>query len=668
MSPAGRIDYRTLPFTTDHIDGFAGGGGASEGYELATGRPVTAALNHNLAALKMHRANHRRTRHYCEDIRLVRPHTVCRGRRPGSAHFSPDCRDFSKAKGGKPKSKRVRGLAWVIVHWMNEVAPGLITWENVEEFEGWCPLLPDGSRSRWRPKWFFRCLTGAMLRRGYAVQFRGADGIVYRRAWSDFEPVFVGGKILRWSGRACEFGAPTIRQRHFGMARCDGQPITWPRASHAAAVLPGLALERTAAECLDFARPCPSIFLTRAQARKAKLKIKRPIVPASCRRIAKGVKRFVMDAADPFLVNLTHQGNAGIESIRDPFFTITGANRGEKALVSPILAHTAHGEVDRHGKKRGRGSRSVREAMSSVTGSNDLALIAPVLAYGQHGGASRSVRRAARTITASPKDTNQLVAVHLSKITTGGIGSAANKPFPTITAGSFKKRPGGNPPLAVVSAHVMKMRGPGAHSPGHDSRGPLPTVSAGGTHLGVVSAFLAQNNGGMVGHALREPVSTIAGKGSNQSFVVGHLCKYNGTEQDPRLSEPMHTVPTHDRFGYVEAALCAPPFTPELEADARRVAKFLRKYGVEFEGEFATVTINGTVLVIVDIGMRMLTARELFRAQGFRDSYIIGDDPSQGLKLTKTQQVHMCGNSVSPPIMEAIYRANLQPEHFREAA
>lgn len=659
MGYSYNVNVRDLPFTDDHHDGFAGGGGASEGYEQATGRPVTAAYNHNPVALRMHRANHGQTRHYCEDIRRISPRTACRNRRPRSAHFSPDCRDFSKAKGGKPKSKRVRGLAWTMIHWMNAVAPGLVTWENVEEFEGWCPLLADGTRSPWRDGWFFTCLTGAMFRRGYQVQWRGKDGIVYRRTSAGAEPVFVRGRMLRWSGRAADFGAPTIRVRHFGMARCDGEPIVWPAPTHAPAVLRGLALERSAAECLDFGLPCPSIFLTKAAAKRAGLNVKRPIALASQKRIAKGVKRFVMDAADPFLALLTHEGNDGVESVRVPFKTITGANRGERALVAPVLAHTAHGERDLRGKKRGRGSRAVLEPLSSITGSNDLALVAPVLAYGQHRGRVRSVRRPAHTITASPKDTNQLVSVHLTKFTTGGVGSPADKPFPTITSNSYHKRPGGNPPLGVIATHVVKMRGHGAHSPGHDLREPMPTVSAGGTHLAQAACFLAQNNGGMVGHTLREPVSTIAGKGANQSLVAAHVAAYFGTDQAPDLRGPMHTVTTKDRFAYVESVLAAPPFTPEMEAGARRVAKFLRRHGIEFEGEFATVKVGGGVFVIVDIGLRMLTARELFRAQGFRESYIIGDDPAQGLKLTKTQQVHMCGNSVCPPIMAAIYRANL---------
>jgi DNA (cytosine-5)-methyltransferase 1 len=518
-----------------HIDGFAGGGGASEGFEFATGIPVAMAFNHAWEALAMHRMNHPMTKHFCEDIRRVDILKLVLkwglGRAVTSAWFSPDCKDFSKAKGGKPKSKRIRGLAWTIIDWiikLGPLAPLVFYMENVEEFLEWCPLLKDGRRNPKLLGWFFKCFVGALRRRGYVVEWR----------------------IMRASDYS---SSPTIRKRLYLVARRDGRPIVWPDHSYGEGKL---NKQKVAADILDFELPCPSIFMTRRQAtayrKRTGIKLQRPLARASLKRIAKGVERYVMKAADPFFVG-----------------------------------------------------------------------------HAQHKGASRSARAPLHTVSASPKDANLLMAAHLVKITTGSVGSSVRLPFPTITAGSWKKRPGGNPPLAVLST------------------------------------FLAQNNTGMVGHDIREPVSTIAGKGSNQSFVACGMVKYYGADQDPRMEEPLHSVTTRDRFGLFNARVI-PVMTPEIEVMARRVAKFLRRFGVKFEGEFA---MCGD-LVIYDIGMRMLIPRELYRAQGFGDDYIIDRgmdiDEETGrlfeIKLTKSDQVRMVGNSVCPPMACALIRAN-QPEY-----
>ena len=530
------------------VDNFAGGGGASTGIELAGGRHVDIAINHNLQALAMHQANHPQTLHIPEDVFAVDPQTVTKGRPVGLAWFSPDCKHFSKAKGGKPCDKRIRGLAWVMLHWVNEVRPRVCMLENVEEFQTWCPLTRQGAPRKWRKGWFFRCFVGALRRRGYAVEFREL--------------------------RACDYGAPTIRKRLFLIARCDGRPIVWPAATHGAPDSDGvrsgrLAAWRTAAECIDWSIPCRSIFLSRAEGRA--LGVQRPLADNSMARFARGVGRYVLHAGDPFIVSLTHQGNDGVESIREPFKTITGAHRGEKALVAPLVA------------------------------------------YAQHGGRVRDAREPMHTITASAKDQNLVLAVH-----------------------------------------VAKMRGsPRDHPAGQELSAPMHTVSAQGNHLGLTAAFLAQNNTGVVGHDLREPLSTIVGRGSTQSLVLGAMVKYYATDQDPRLDEPLHTVTTRDRFGLLGVCGEIPPLTPEMETKARLVAAFLRRYGVEFEGEFARVG----QFIIWDIRMRMLVPRELFRAQGFPEDYIIGDGP--GLTLSRTAQVRMVGNSVSPPLARAIVAANV---------
>lgn len=627
------------------VDNFAGGGGASTGIERGIGRYVDVALNHNREALAMHRMNHPQTVHLCEDIFQVDPLAVAAGRPVGGAWFSPDCKHFSKAKGGKPKSKKIRGLAWVVINWVNKVSPRVIFLENVEEFQTWCPLITEkeakrlgnpkleGSPSKWRKGWFFRCFIGALRRRGYTVE------------WKEL--------------RACDYGAPTIRKRFFLVARRDGLPIVWPEASHGPTTKKP---HRAIAECLEFSLPCPSIFLTREEAKA--VRAVRPLADATMARVAKGVDRYVLRAKRPFLVSLTHQGGDRVESVDAPAKTITGAQRGEKALVTPFIAV----------QTSGHSGSDLRDGLKTIATGGHHALVAPVIAYAQHGGATRPADAPMHTVAASPKDQNQLIsavlvgcggragqsrprsagepmatqtakadtclaAVHLTKFNTGAVGSGADQPAPTITANSFIKRPGGCAPM------------------------------------GVVAAYLAQHNGGFntnPGHDVRDPMSTIASKGSQQQLVGVCAVPYYGSEADGvNVNDPARTITTRDRFGLVEAFGVVPPFTPELEAKARRVAKFLRDHGVEFEGEFAMVGDY----VIVDIGMRMLRPRELYLAQGFPPNYIIDrgldECPKTGrlfeIQLTGTAQVRMCGNSVCPPMAEALVAANL-PDMRLEAA
>lgn len=525
------------------VDSFAGGGGASLGIEMALGRSPDIAINHDAEALAMHAANHPSTQHLSKNIWKIDPLDVIAGRPVGLAWFSPDCKHFSKAKGGKPVARNIRDLAWVVVLWAKRVRPRIIMLENVEEFRTWGPLDENGLPCPVRKGQTFKRWVGELRKLGYRVEHREL--------------------------RACDYGTPTIRKRLFVIARCDGLPIVWPEPTHG----PGLLPYRTAAECIDWSLPCHSIFLSREEGRA--VGVNRPLAEATMARIAKGVKRYVIDAAEPFIVNLTHHGGDRTEPVSEPFKTVTGAHRGEKAIVVPIVS------------------------------------------YGQQGGASRAAAEPLHTVTASKKDTNQLIAAHLAVFRGGNEGRPLDEPMPTVTSNSFIKRPGGAPPQAVIAA------------------------------------FLAQHNGGMVGHDVREPVSTLTGKCSHQQLVAAHLInlkgsnrrmqaadepapaitaggfhvgevraflmKYYGTDQDPQLQEPLHTVTTKDRFGLV--------------------------------------MVQGEPYEIVDIGMRMLSPRELFRAQGFPDSYQIAPI-YEGKPLSKTSQIRMCGNSVCPPLAAALVRAN----------
>lgn len=634
------------------IDFFAGGGGASSGIFDATGRHPDIAINHNQKALAMHRVNHPDTEHLCEDIWKVDPKTAAAGRKIGLAWFSPDCTFYSKARGGKPireKGKASRALSWVVLRWAAAVRPRVIILENVEEFKDWAPLVDDKPCPR-RKGMIFKSWKTQLQNLGYKVEHR--------------------------EERASWYGAPTIRKRLFLIARCDGQPIVWPERTHGEGLLP----YRTAAECIDWTIPCPSIFLNRKDGRK--IGVNRPLADNTMERIAKGVKKYVLDAAQPFIVNLTHHGSDRNESLGEPLRTVTGAKRGEKALVLPHLQMMSQGGrnepadepmrtictekggaraivvpslIGVGGRMAQSGERPVDKPYHTTTSKADTVLVAPMLTqyYGKNRkGGERTApitdplrtqptenRHAAvyafltrqfgksvgspvdapgPTTTAGGGGKTALSSVFLAQHNTGVVGHDARKPLSTITHRGTQQN--------IVAANIMKMRGTNI---GQDARDPLQTVSAGGTHFAAINARL---------------VPAAEGDFPPSAFLVAaFMLKYYGTDQDPHLDEPLHSATTKDRFAVV------------------------------------MVTISGTDYVIVDIGMRMLSPRELFLCQGFPPSYVIdrgirvtkngdtGDLFATDIELTRTEQIRFCGNSVCPPIAAAIVRAQFTPG-VREAA
>ncbi len=562
------------------VDNFAGGGGASTGIEWALGRSPDIAINHDKTALAMHKANHPRTLHLCEDVWNVDIKAVVAGRPVGLAWFSPDCKHFSKAKGGKPVEKKIRGLAWVALRWAGLVRPRVIVLENVEEFQQWGPLV-DGHPCKRRAGMTFKRWCTQVRNLGYVLEF------AERRAKLD--------------------GAPTIRKRLFVIARNDGKPIVWPEATHG----PGKIPYRTAAECIDWTLPCPSIFLSKEEGRK--VNCNRPLADNTMERIAKGVYKYVLDCAEPFIVNLTHQGGLRVESLNEPMRTITGAKRGEKALVSPHL------QMMSQGGRVEPADEPMRTICTEKGGARSL--ITPFLAGvgGRMGQTpARSVDKPYHTTTA--KADTVLAAPLLTRSFKQSIGSAIDQPMPTVM-------PNGGGKTAETLAFLSKMRGTNI---GLDARTPLHTVSAGGNHFAAINARLVQVSDGDY------PETAF--------MVAAFLIKYYGTDQDQHLDEPLHSITTKDRFAVV------------------------------------MVTIRGIDYVIVDIGMRMLTPRELFRAQGFPDSYIIERgiriaDHGEALnlfdteiELTRTEQIRMCGNSVSPYPAMAIVRAQFNGTRRRRAA
>lgn len=557
---------RSIPFRPEIIvDLFAGGGGASTGIEQALGRAVDLAINHNADAIAMHEANHPFARHLISDVFEVDPVAATDGQPVGLLWASPDCKHFSKAKGGAPRSKKIRSLAWVVVKWAATVRPRMIMLENVEEFVTWGPLV-DGQPCKRRKGQTFGRWVARLRALGYAVQWREL--------------------------RACDYGAPTIRKRFFLIARCDGLPIRWPAPTHgqpdSADVLAGKRMPwRTAAECIDWSLPCPSIFLTKEQARA--IGCKRPLADATMRRIARGVRRFVLDAAEPFIVPIQNYGRGDrVHGVDEPLRTVTAWPKGGAfAVVAPTLVDVAHGEIGANGSRR--------------------------WSSGAH-----SIEQPSCTVFASGSQT--LVSAFLTKYRTDSSGAPADAPFPTITANGESDRPGGNPPLAIIAVHLDQANAGFYTGAGRSVEDPAGTVCAQGSMQRLVSSTLIKLRGTSNAADIDAPLHTVSAQGCHHAEVRAFLVAYYGNEKDGRdLTDPMGTVVSRERFGLV--------------------------------------TVNGEDYAIADIGLRMLTPRELFRAQGFPDSYVI-DIGIGGKRIPKAAQVRMCGNSVCPPIARAIVASN----------
>lgn len=663
------------------VDNFAGGGGTSTGLEAAFGRPVDIAINHDPEALAMHALNHPYTKHLCESVWDVDPIKVTGNRPVGLVWLSPDCKHFSKAKGGTPVAKHIRGLAWVGLRWVALTKPRVLMLENVEEFQQWGPLIimPDGT-SRPDPKRkgkTFESFVRQLRQHGYTVDWREL--------------------------RACDNGAPTIRKRLFLVARRDGLPIVFPEPTHgeptSREVLAGmLAPYRTAAECIDFSVQSNSIFGR-----------KKPLVTNTERRVAKGMWKHVLANASPFIVP-TEQGNDGdLSSMATPFVTehANASNQrtmradeplrticaevkgGHFSVVAPTLVQL-RGTSEAH-----LGARSVEQPISTVTASGTHHALASAhlitVGYGEREGQeprTQSIEQPLGTAVAGGVK-QAIVAAHITKFRTGSSGAAMNEPMPTVTANSFQKRPGGAAPLGMVAAHLMHVTHHGDR-PGTTPAMPLPTIT--GANRGeqaLSAAFFEQANGGFWedndGRSAVSPLSTIASKGANQRLATAYLVKYyssGGQWQD--LGEPMHTLPTKGRMGLVQATqVSADCLSPEHREKARLCAELLRTHLPDEFPEPAELVMmfhSGSWWVLVDITLRMLRAPELFRAQSFPKDYIIHEIPDPKLlfkdgvqvpgdprllprvPLTATAQIRMCGNSVSPVQAEALIRANFAHE------
>jgi DNA (cytosine-5)-methyltransferase 1 len=683
------------------VDLFAGGGGASEALKQALGIDPALAYNHDEMAIGMHAANHPLTIHHREDIWHADPVRDVAGRLVGWFHASPDCTHFSQAKGGQPRNGKIRALSWVIPKWIGMLArvglaPRIVSMENVWQIRTWGPLVAKRCKKTGR----VLKMDGTVAAKGERVPVEQQQLVPDKRhtgrTWRRFVAVLESFGYVGEARKliASDYGAGTSRERLFGLWRRDGLPVVWPTPTHGRG--DDLQPVVSAADCLDFSIPCPSIF-TR----------KRPLADATLRRIAKGVTRHVLESADPFIVPATHQGSDRINDAREPLPTVTAANRGELMLVAPELAPflTEHANASNQrtmpadeplrtqcaGVKGGHfamvspvlagvGGRAGQtepragdDPLYTITTKGDTAVIAPTLVqtgYGERTGqAPRALDldRPLGTVVAGGVK-HAVSAAHMVTLRRNMVGSEARAPLHTIAAGAEHH--------AIAVAHLTAMA---QNVVGTDLRDPCPTILAGATRFGTVCAFLEQANGGFFaggGRDAREPVSTITSTGSQQQLVelgmVERRCASCGTCAPAPGCGDM----CRDCFDNIEFDV-GRGLTPEQQAGALRVAAFLIKYHgtganvPRLEGPLSTistkdrlalvtVTIHGTPYVIVDIGLRMLKPRELYRAQGFPSAYII-DRTADGRPISTTAAVRMVGNSVSPPPLCALAAANADP-------
>lgn len=612
------------------VDNFAGGGGASTGIELAIGRSVDIAINHDPNAVAMHTTNHPDTLHYCESVYEVRPKVATAGRRVGLVWLSPDCRHFSKAKGAKPVEKSIRGLAWVTLRWGLDVDPRVMMLENVEEFKTWGPLLaaemrPDPERVGET----FRAFVG-MLTTGIPANHPAlAECCEFLNISLDSEDA---ARLVKGLGyiveyrelRACDFGAPTIRKRFFMVMRRDGKPIVWPEATHgdpkSPAVLAGkLAPWRTAAECIDWSIPAPSIFGR-----------KKPLAENTLKRIARGIQRFVIDSAEPFIVKCNHTTTKGQydcfrgQSLAEPLQTITKTHGF--AVAVPHLTKFRTGAT---GQPVTEPVPTVTAGTSRRPGGNGHALgiveagLVPFLAG--NGGSEyqakpRPLDKPAHTILKESRAC--VVAPVIARQFGASIGHRADEPSATITAGGGGKS-------QLVSAFLAKHYGGNYTGPGVGLDEPTHAVTT-VDHHAVVAAHLMVNNTGHPGGSVESPAHTVT-TGNHHAVVASHLVKLRGTCRDgQRTDAPMPTITAGGQHvGEVETTLAVEDYDEER---AQLVLAFLKEYcGADSTG---LVEIAGVTYRIVDIGMRMLQPHELYRAQGFPEWYIIDQD-YRGVKYAK---------------------------------
>ncbi len=610
------------------VDNFAGGGGASTGIEIATGRLVALAVNHDPAAILMHRTNHPYTEHFQASVWDIDPKAVCRGRPVGLAWFSPDCKHFSKAKGAALVDRKIRGLAWITLRWAATVRPRVIILENVEEFQTWGPVR-KGKPVKRLAGTTFRKFIDQLTELGYTVEYR---------------------ELI-----AADYGAPTSRKRFYLVARCDGKPIVWPKPTHSKTGADGLPKWRSAAEIIDWSLPCPSVFASKAEImERYGLKAVRPLAKNTMRRVIRGVDKFTIRSGKPFIVPTGYGERKGqaprVHDIDAPVPTIVGT--GKENLCRPLLAPVT---VTNTSNSVGG---TVGAPVHTVTTAGNQMLVTPFLAECNHsgGGHIAPVTDAHKTITA--KHTGGIVAPALIQYHTEQTehvrASGLGTPIHTVDASNR---------YGLTCANLVEYYTGGRPL---DVQDPLHTVTSHDREA-VVAAHIAKYYGGVVGEKVGEPLPTVTAIDHN-AVCAAHVVKFKGDNVGTPPSEPLQTVTAS--AGKERAcsggtfAVCKAYLAKIRSGDDLGHWPEIRALLNEFcgytlaEDEVLLLEIGGALYYIADIGLRMLSPRELYNAMGFPPDYIIDRD-YLGNEYKKSAQVARCGNAVCPPVASALVRANL---------
>ena len=581
------------------VDSFAGGGGASTGIEMATGHPVDVAINHNEAAIMMHQRNHPFTEHYIEDIWQVDPKTAVRGRHVRLAWFSPDCKHFSRAKGAALVDKKIRGLAWVVLKWAAEVRPDVIMLENVQEFTTWGPV-----------------------RKGKPVKSKA--GQTYQKWLKQLQDI--GYEVETRKICAADVGAPTIRTRFHLIARCDGKKIVWPGRTHAPRdsqeVKRGeLKPWRSAAEVIDFSLPCQSIFASKAEIKEQYgVNAMRPLKENTLRRIARGLDKFVIKSAEPFIVPVGYGENKGqlprVHDIKEPLSTVVSSTKQYicDPIVTPYVMCNNAGNVP-HG---------MDEPVPTITTGGRNFLTAPTLIQYHTEQGAKEVR-----------------------------GQGLEEPIQTVDAANR---------YGLSAAYLSEYYGNGRD--GIDIEKPAQTITAKDREA-LSTAFLSKFFTGVDGADINDPAPTVTAVDHN-SMVLSHLAHFKGKDKGQHPLDPLMTVTARDgQFADIRATVVKWDGHTDL-GYWNEVRKMLNQYcGYSLaDDEILLLNIRGAWYFISDIGLRMLTPRELYDAMGFPHDYIIDKDIN-GNAITRADQVARCGNAVCPAVAEALVRANL-PEYCKK--
>ena len=486
------------------VDEFACGGGMSEAIEQATGRHVDIAVNHDEDACSMHAANHPQTEHHWKDVFEVCPRRATKGRAVGLLHLSPDCTHHSQARGGQPRSKKLRGLAWIGVRWAGVKRPRIISLENVKQILQWGPLIAKRCPKTGRVV----KLDGTVAAQGERVpvqqQHLVPDPRQAGRTWRAFVRALerlgyvVEARVLC----AADYGSPTTRSRLFMVARCDGAPIVWPEPTHFKNPAKGQKRWRSAAECIDWSIPGKSIF-----------EREKPLADATLRRVAHGMKRYVLDSADPFIVQIANWSRDGVTSARDPLSTVTAWPRGgSHAVVAPVMVQAGHGQGTPDAPRWSHGNKSVREPVGTVTASGGGQAVAMgtlvQMGYGEREG------QAPRALD-------------------------ARQPLGTVVgAGKF----------AAVTAFVEQANGGFNATPARDAREPLSTSTATGSQQRLVTATVV------------EPALTPSQEEGALRCAAFLIRYYGQGGQLGDMREPMSTSTTKDRLALVTVWLRGTPY------------------------------------------------------------------------------------------------------------